>query len=1071
MARFHRAGGPTRIELGTRDGTTWPQAVPLSTAMRITRVASPSPDVGCRTTGLFPSGFTRAPDRFLLRRPPEYWAELQRQCHVRWGCNPTSGCDPEATDIDGEPGVTIADRCREETTPIEDPWAGPLSAFDEGELIPELREAAVVAREDSVLALAAAAAASVEDIELARALADLTVTGSAAFARFRAAVPTVEQIAERLGSLRPALIDEARRNAASWARERALEVAAALRTGHGREALGWLAVSAPDDPPHRPVNVPVTAHPQIDLHVEVPAAGAHRARTVRARTMIASGEPPTPAAAPPGVLAPDPTPTIDPEARVLVFVHGHSSRLEESESMLEPLVRRGFTVVAMDLPSCGYSEMVDHTLIAAGGPEPRPSGAPRQFPVLTFMDSFLVAFVDALSGALGRDVTPQICAVIGGSLGGNLSLRLARRNPLQTPVSANVVPWSAASVWTSAAGSPREVGAETAMERAWDDEGAGQRRQYFYDVFDFSARALFVRPQPEYWYRDEGWEPCKTQHIRGARADRQEIYNLTFRRWHWRVAMEQLYFSHRSSGGQRALLGRALLAAGTEDNYEWTNIHDATRELAVEMLNAPGRFASFGDTGHSIHVERPEFLAREIAAFCPPPRPGPERPESWDAAEVLEGGATSDPVAAVQEDGSLLVFALNGSSRVQFRRQGSDGAWSPWSTLSAGLGQGEGLRSNFAVGYNEAGHLEVFATLDSEPWLAHVWQDGPNGIWRSWVKGDHISQLIGGADNAVAVADRVGDGPSRLLLAIARTTGGRIHVRGQNRLDSWWMNGKDLGESSVSLMGRPAAAPDQRRSLHIVVRDSAGALRHIHEESPDEWAATWASFGTVASDAAIALDAGGRLHVFAVGPSGDLRFVRERVRASATRNTRGDWQDWTSLGGAPDASTRPAVIRNAWGQLQVFVRWNDGTVRSRRQLSDDSGTWSDWLEVVGAAVGSPAVAQRGDGTLSLWTRTAAGSIEHRRQSNAYAEPTFERRVTATRKSRGTIVGVCNPAEDWRSRATEDVIRDIETGAHAYFVEVDGARVDIHVVDGPEGPHLRTDRDSIPGNNLDLLPDC
>lgn len=1038
--------------------------------MRVTRSRQPSPDVGCVHEGLHPSGYIHAPHRFLLRRPPAYWEALRLSCHLRYGCNPDDGCDPETEEVN--PAETVAERCRAETTPVEDQWAGVLSAFADGELIPELREAASVARDDPTQALAAAAAASVDDIELARALCDLVVTGSGAFARFSAAVPGVAEVSSRLRPLRPALTDEALDNASSWAIERALSVANALRTGFGRAELGWLAVSAQDDPPHRPVNVPVTAHPQFDLEVEVPESASHIARRVRTRTMVASGDPPPPPAPPPGELAPEPTPVVPAEARILVFIHGHSSRLEECEALLEPLTRRGFTVVAMDLPCCGFSQMLEHSVIRTGTAEAPPSGAPALYPVLDFMDSFLVAFLSALSARVGRDLSPQISAFIGGSLGGNLSLRMARRNPLREPFAANVVPWSAASVWDSAAGSDREVGATKARDRAWVDEDEAQRADYFYEVFEFSARLLFVRPQPEYWYRDDGWEPCKTAHIRGARADRQEIYNGRYRRWHWRVAMDQLYFSHRPLSRRLPILGRALLTAATGDNYEWSNIHDATRELAVELLNAPGRLLSIDRTGHSIHVERPEYFAREIAAFCPALCPTSTRPEAWSPAESLDGSSSSDPVAAVQEDGRVLVFTRDGASRIQFRRDDGGGSWSAWASISGGLDSGEGFLSSFAVGLNQDGHLEIFATLDTQPWLAHVWQDGANGAFRDWDKGNHISQLIGGADNGVAVADRVGDGPSRLLLAIARTTSGRVHVRGQNRLGSWWMNGKDLGEDSVNLVGQPALAANQRLHLHLVIRDDAGALRHIFEESPDHWASRWASFGAVASDAAIVLDGAGRLHVFAVGPGGDLRFVREEVPASASSGGRGRWSDWISLGGAVDASVRPAAIRNAWGQLQVFARFDDGSLRTRRQLSDDSRSFSDWLQIASGTSGGPAVVMREDGTLSVFVRASDGSLLHLQQINDYVEPVLEREVTAVRRDAdGDVLALCKAGEPWSPRSAAEVIRDIETGAHVYFIERGAPRTEIHVVERGGRKFLRSDPDGIEENNLDRLPPC
>ncbi|MEQ8661852.1 MAG: alpha/beta fold hydrolase [Gammaproteobacteria bacterium] len=1034
--------------------------------MRITRVTRPEPDVGCLAEDLFPVGYLRAPARFLARRPPAYWDALRRQCELRYGCDVDAGCDPATTTIHPD-GPTVADRCAIETAPVEDQWAGALSAFDDGALIDELRAAAVTARDDSIAALAAAADAAVEDIELARALVDLAVTGAAAFARFRATRPTAEDNAARLADLRPALTAEQRLGAARWARERALAVAAALRTGYERGTLGWLATSAADDPPGRPVNVPVTRYPQFDLAVAVPAGATHAARTVRTRAMIAAGDAPLSAAPPAAELVADPLPTIAADARVIVFLHGHSSRLEECESLLGPLTRRGFTIVAMDLPSCGYSEMVDHAGIRDGGSEAPLSGRASDFPVLDFHDAFLVAFIEALGAATGRDLGAQIAAVIGGSLGGNLALRLARRNPLLLPFAANTVPWSAASVWTPAAGS-REVGATTARDRAWEAETAPHRRGYFHDVFDFSARALFVRPQPEYWYRDDDWEPCKTRHIQAARADRQEIYNATFRRWHWRVAMEQLWFSHREPArNHQALRGRMLLAAATGDNYEWSNIHDATRELALLLLNTPGRLLSLDRTGHSIHVERPEVFARLVAAFCPPPAPSGDDPERWSEAASLGGPCSADAVALAQEDGRLVVFARDDTGRIRWRRADA-GGWSAWASLDAGLERGEGLADGLAVAQNQSGHLELFATLDSHPWLAHVWQDGANGTWRGWEKGNHLSQLIGDASADVAVVERVGDGPSRLLLAVARTRGGRIHVRGQNRLGSWWMNGHDVGDDSVTLAGRPAVAADARGHLHIVVRDDSGTLQHTHENAPDDWAPRWIDRGAVGGDAAIALDAGGRLHVCVRGPDGDLRLMRERTPAG---EGDGSWAAWRSLGGTLSADARPALTRNAWGQLQVFARFDDGSVRSRRQLDDASSRWSEWQVLASATRGSPAVAPREDGTLALFVRAADDTLHYLHQRNDYVEPPLARAVTASAKRDGRIMALCHPGEPWSPRAAADAIRDIETGAHTYYVERDAPRTGIHVVDGADGKYLRSDPDGVPANNLDALPDC
>lgn len=70
-----------------------------------------------------------------------------------------------------------------------------------------------------------------------------------------------------------------------------------------------------------------------------------------------------------------------------------------------------------------------------------------------------------------------------------------------------------------------------------------------------------------------------------------------------------------------------------------------------------------------------------------------------------------------------------------------------------------------------------------------------------------------------------------------------------------------------------------------------------------------------------------------------------------------------------------------------------------------------------------------------------------------------------------ITAVCNAGETWSPRLKADVINDIESGLHTYFVQETGARTDLQVVDGPTGKYLRTEPDPQSDNNLDNLPDC
>jgi len=85
----------------------------------------------------------------------------------------------------------------------------------------------------------------------------------------------------------------------------------------------------------------------------------------------------------------------------------------------------------------------------------------------------------------------------------------------------------------------------------------------------------------------------------------------------------------------------------------------------------------------------------------------------------------------------------------------------------------------------------------------------------------------------------------------------------------------------------------------------------------------------------------------------------------------------------------------------------------------------------------------------------------------------ERTVTQTRKdSNRNITHLCKPGENWSPKKSSDVIYDIECKIHRYYVpKKSGGRTEIHVVNGSNGKHLRTNPDDIERNNLDELPDC
>lgn len=469
----------------------------------------------------------------------------------------------------------------------------------EKRLIAPLRKAAQTRDPDEILVRAVCVAyrappGDEDATRLAHATADLAVTGGAAAELFARGGTTWGDLASMAAARLPGVDagDTRLRGHAAALLERAQRVSVLLRKSDADrktyrlsfpELKGWIGVSGEDDAPHRPVNVPQSPFPTH--YATVPVDGEpYRTRYVWS--------------------GPD-------DAPLIVLLHGHSSRVEEYDELVRALGelrhpdgRRKWAIAVPDLPSCGYTTRVDPDEVEGNG----------KWPLLDFLERFIEAFVDTICAERGRPA--RLAAVAGGSLGGNLTLRLAEA---RVPWARSFAAWSAASVWTSMEGDLiKGCALRTTRERMTDDEVESSRHDYFQQVF-VDAICGTGRPQPKMWYRDH-W-PCAARHTNRAIWDRREIYGPEFRRFHWQVAHEQLVFSHVQMTDGRApwqrIRGPVFLAAGDQDNYMWTHIHDRTADLArhLEAAGVSGRCRLFEDTGHSIQDERPALLARELDAF------------------------------------------------------------------------------------------------------------------------------------------------------------------------------------------------------------------------------------------------------------------------------------------------------------------------------------------------------------------------------------------------------------------------------------------------------------------------
>lgn len=877
-------------------------------------------------------------------------------------------------------------------------------------------------------------------LAIGRALADLAVSGERMFNAFRAAPPRDADVLAaleatgRVGSVTPAL----RAAAVDRALDRAYRVAWHLRgwiPADDPPRPGWIAVSGEDDAPYRPVNVPGPSLGgrrlfQYDLRVNVPATPVTRALSVRTRYIVA-GRVPFPAT--PGHVAgairqrrPPPVdtrPVIPADARIVLFLHGHSSRAEECLDLAEPLVAAGFTVIAMDLPGFGYSERFRHQQVADSPVGGRHNATTGPYGALTFIEQFVITFVETLDAEQGASLRDQIVAVVGGSLGGNLGLRLAQRSRARHPWLHTIVSWSPACTWGkswerySHADGPLDINKSVPVSLTRDridvDETPGSRRQYFLDVFYSEGGrwavaagpiailgapiaalldALGAVAQPTLWYRD-GWDPCKAQLIEGTRLERREIYHPDFRQWHWRVAHEQLIFMHDEpiDGTPRyqSIHARVLLAAGEADNGVPVKLYDHTRNIGHRMVNTPGHTMWLKDTGHSIMNERPNQLAAAINAFVAPLRPGPRRVESWSAWARLGGSAltATSLTMATMEDGRFEIYGLDATNRkINILRQNAGGSWpATWIVLDEpeGVPASVGFRGRLAVAPLADGRLRLYACRRDQPWITHFTQREPNRGWIATDLGNQLRQLIGNASGGLDVIERVGsewDGdPLRVHLLAVIDRDGRVKIRGQNSTgwpDAYWNDQPDLRSPVVA--GTPALARDARGRLHLFAREADGSLHHAHETRTDAWTTDWPQRGIVrvAGDASAALDDAGLLHVFVRGADGALW---EMVQPPDGRPTFGPL---ASLGGSLAVGSRPAVIRNAWGGLQVFVRTAANELHVRRSVPGEG--WLPWQDLNGGLTSDPVVATAVDGAITVVVLGNDGTAYFRRQTTVAA---------------------------------------------------------------------------------------
>ncbi|MFI8769131.1 family 43 glycosylhydrolase [Streptomyces sp. NPDC053792] len=334
----------------------------------------------------------------------------------------------------------------------------------------------------------------------------------------------------------------------------------------------------------------------------------------------------------------------------------------------------------------------------------------------------------------------------------------------------------------------------------------------------------------------------------------------------------------------RSMLRRVQLDPDTDTWSEWETFGGPAGAVPTLGRNTDGRLEVFSlaPGGVNLHhrVQRPDG--------------------GWYDWEEFGGPAGAAPAVARDAGGRLQVFAPSpGGASFARRRQRSPGstAWDAW---EPGFGGAAGAPP--AVAANADGRLEVFVLAAGGSGILHRWQESPDGSGTdgAWTGAWHTFGTAAGTAPRVAR-----DGSGRLTVAAIGPSGVGTFSRRQTVPSGGWDGWQPLFGWSAAA---PAFALNADGRLEAFSLSPGGArLSHRWQVAPGGSWDPGAEFGEpgvgLAATPAVAPDATGRIHVFAVTAEG-------RVRTRVQDRPSGGWRPWTAFGDrtlAPLVSGSPAL--------------------------------------------------------------------------------------------------------------------------------------------------------------------
>jgi hypothetical protein len=252
--------------------------------------------------------------------------------------------------------------------------------------------------------------------------------------------------------------------------------------------------------------------------------------------------------------------------------------------------------------------------------------------------------------------------------------------------------------------------------------------------------------------------------------------------------------------------------------------------------------------------------------------------------------------------------------------------------------------------------LTVTARLSSGS-IGERHYDPAIGNWTPW-------RTLSGATNSGPGMTLDSNGRMYLFSCI----NGQVNGRTSTNDGATWSGWTSMGGNCVDA---PAAAISREINPQVTVfaRGTDNLVRYA------VWtggAATWTALsGTVNSSVAATTNRGGRLVLFA-RRSDNAIWHRFREQGSTSA-----WTDWITLGSG-SFSSGPAAIETGQGQLHVFAATAAATI-SRKFYNPVTGAWTGWSSLGGAVdpTSAPAVTESDGGTrLVVFARGSGNVLTH-----------------------------------------------------------------------------------------------